>query len=859
MADPPPQPSPSRQPRSSPPLGLDPDLVEKWFSPGGVTALVTLATAVVGAIGAVVAVIARYPAPAAVGLSVLSLILATVGVVLFREVPPPPRRMPDLPLPPFAGRPVGRVSEIAEIRRALENERVVAVVADRRGVGSSACASKAVDELGRRCVYLDLRPAQVPMTPDEVLAELATSLGLARDAGAGLVHSALSKGQQLLFLDNADSADQVTALFPAGAERHKVLVAGTARPAGAAQVEVRSLASDAAALLLHATVANPEASPDDQRWRELAELCGRQPRALAAAGDLVGTIYELDGLISALRRIEAVPVHTSSAAIIRMADLDLGPIAEQDVAYAALSLPARRLLRRIAVVPALPDAGPAAALDEDEGEGWPLCPVDVSTMAAVARLRPRRAHAARNALAHAGLLGPPARPHHEHEGGAADQQHEAGEGPEPGQSDDVRAIHPLHATIARLHLLRYGTRRERTLAFTRLLKHLARRAEGHSAAMSEQGRHWFEQNEALLRATVAAPAPTGGGAPEPLPPGARRWWFRLAVALCVWYATEGRLDEWQAVCDTVERLPRRERQLLPSAAVERAWRHNELAAIARRRGDVDAAVGLLETAADAMPDWRHGGEAQIRTNQALVLDQQAQHLRDAQQSRNEGRGRDNGGDGRDTTEAKIADRLKEALGKARDARSLRARSDPIGHALTEHALGVTHHSRGDLADARRHLVRAANLFRAAGELRGEAVALTNLVLVAGEMRSTGIAVSHGKVALDRYDELKARTGRDDVEGRAAALLNLGAVQVTVENPDDDQARQARDWLEESERLRGGRRTRGLGRTLLYLGEAKKELGYEAEAVLVWHRAKAILEELGDPIAVAELDERLGRR
>lgn len=835
----PPDPQASDGPRPSARFGLDSDLLDMWFTPEGLTAVLTLGGAVVAVVGTLVAVLRDSPALAALGLGLVAVVLAIVGVVLAaRLAEPSPDPPSDPPPPPFAGDPVGREQEIGAICRALRERKVVSVVG-RRGVGTSTCAKKAVEMLSAPddrsptgdqapgSVYMDLRRGHVPKAREEVLAELAVMLGADGDADADHLCSKLSDEGRLLFLDNADTESQVIRLLPGAGQHHKVLVVGTVALANVEPVEVHSLKPAAAARLVHAAAGEPEGAAED-RWVELAELCGCQPRLLTAAGDLIHRQrYGLAGLIDALRRIASAPAHTSSERLVNEASQDLPLLAKQDIGYAALPRRARRLLRRLAVlpaVPAVPGGEPVDLVEPGEGGRLVLCPVDLDTMAAVAGLPPERVRPARNDLADAGFLGKPG---------------------------DLRSIHPLHAPVARLHLLRDERRQARQRAHTRLLKQLARQAEQHAATRSEANRRWFEQNEVLLRAAVVAAGSPSPDAPEPLPRGARRWWFRLAVALCVWYATEGRLAEWHAACDAVGDLPRGDRQLLPSAALEHAWRHNELAAIARRRGELDRASDLFDGAAEKMPDWRHLGEAQIRTNQALVMERQAQQLRN--------------GDDR-AVEDRVRSLLEQALRKLDEAGPLRARSDTIGRALTEQMTGLVHWQLarsdaeaavdgdrsadrgGHLAEARRHLVRAADRFREAGELRGEATALTNLVLVAGQMRNPGIARSNGEVALKRYDELEARTGRDDVEGRAAVLLNLGAVLVTADTP---AAEQARVWLEQSRALRGEEPTSGLGRTLLYLGDAESKLGNEAAARDRWRQAEKIF-------AGADRDERDGR-
>ncbi|MER7475151.1 hypothetical protein, partial [Micromonospora sp. NPDC000018] len=71
-----------------------------------------------------------------------------------------------------------------------------------------------------------------------------------------------------------------------------------------------------------------------------------------------------------------------------------------------------------------------------------------------------------------------------------------------------------------------------------------------------------------------------------------------------------------------------------------------------------------------------------------------------------------------------------------------------------------------------------------------------------------------------------------------------------------QARQAYEMLAESRRLRDGRATAGLGRTLLHLGDAAAALGDADEARRHWVDAATVCEEARDADGQAAADARL---
>jgi tetratricopeptide (TPR) repeat protein len=182
------------------------------------------------------------------------------------------------------------------------------------------------------------------------------------------------------------------------------------------------------------------------------------------------------------------------------------------------------------------------------------------------------------------------------------------------------------------------------------------------------------------------------------------------------------------------------------------------------------------------------------------------------------------------------------------ARRHRAHADRAGQALTDLALGAAYLAKDVPDRAHHHLVRAANTFRTLGESRGYAAALTNLVLAQSRLGEHLDAAQSWTAALREYE------GLTDLTGRAAALLNAGAAVVTSA---PSRAGQAYDLLARGRDLRTGRRPdAGLGRTLLYLGDAADLMGRPEEARAYWSDAGRVCDVAGDAQGTAAADSRL---
>ncbi|MDO3704931.1 tetratricopeptide repeat protein [Micromonospora sp. C28SCA-DRY-2] len=694
---------------------------------------------------------------------------------------------PTLPYP--AGF-TGRDDEVQAVVDELKQHHAVAVVG-RRAVGTSWCAIQAANlcraEFPDGLYHLDLRRGGRRRSARQVLAALARILGTRPPASGrpdDLAHAADEVRRQLdgrrilLVLDNVDDPAQVRPLLPPTARTCRLLLAGTGALAASQGVAAHWLGEpdtdDAVELFAAAGAAAPAARPHrpdprtDPAVRDIVELCGRQPRTVAELGRRTAQHgWRHADVLDALRRAVGTPPHQ---------EIDASPatllVTARDTAYHALSAEARRLWRLMSLSPA---------------------PVDRPTIAALADRRPDRVAALLDELAAGAFV--------------------------VGAPGDRYEVRPLLGPYARMHLRDDEPVRRRVAAQARLTRHLARRADRHVASLAvaastldrdrplpldDDPYGWFDLHQELLLAVVKVPA----GAAETLPRRVRRWWFRLAVALCGWLAHVERLDEWDEVCRTVLATPTADDR--PEIA---GWAHNELGVLRRRRHDPQGAATALTL---AVAERGRRGTAQARMNLGLVLLDLGQ--------------------------------LDDAVEHLELSRRHRSSADRAGHALTQLGLGAAQLARGELEIAHHHLVRAANTFRSLGDARGYAAALTNLVLVHAEMGEHLDAAQSWRAALREYESVA------DPTNRAAALLNAGA---TLLGAAPGQARQAYEMLAESRRLReGGPATPGLGRTLLYLGDAAAALGDPDEARRHWVDAAAICEAARDAEGQAEADARL---
>ncbi|MGC9667475.1 hypothetical protein ACNTMW_13070 [Planosporangium sp. 12N6] len=694
---------------------------------------------------------------------------------------------------PYTSGFVGRTGTVGWIVDAVRTEHAVALVG-RRAVGTSACLIEAANRIRDRYpdgqFYLDLRPAGRGLSAREVLATLCRDLGVSEqalgratdlDAMAALLRAHLAERRVLLVLDNVGAPDQVQRLLPPAPDC-RLLMAGTAVLDGLDGVRVRRLGEpslDEATELFTNAVRDAGSARRDLRGdpavRAMVELVGRQPYVVRELGYAMGLNgWSAPELLANLRRAMILPGRPDATLLM---------LADRDRAYAVLGRGARRLYRLLALV---------------------RQPLSRNAIAALARVNRGRADRMLDELLRGAFV--------------------------TATADGRYRLRPLLAGYARLHLCCAEPSRRQVAAHGRLVRYLARQAERHAAGLAgptplpqppaadpdptmesgsgspdptpvspgvpaDPGVHWFTRHQELLRTTVCGPWGSAGALPADPPARVRRWWLRLAVALCTWYATRARLDDWAAVCRAVLASPlSRER---PAVA---GWANNELGAVYRWQGDAHQAAVVLSI---AVRQRHRRGAAQSRTNLGLAL--LDQHQVDA------------------------------ALDQLHRARRQRSPTDRAGQAVTELGLGAAFLARHDPLKARHHLVLAANRFDAIGDRRGYAAALTNLVLAQWWLGERLDAAHAWHAALDCYEA----TG--DRRGYASVLLNAGAVLVSG---DPARPERARELLLESLRLRRST-AQPVGRVLLYLGDAAAALDDPDEAQRYWKEAAEACLAAGD--------------
>jgi tetratricopeptide (TPR) repeat protein len=708
-----------------------------------------------------------------------------------------------------------------------------------RQSGATGRADHAEPPFPGGVVYVNLRGRKGPLSAHQVLATLEGRLGspapasaddadlaaCADDPRAHLARRAQVGDRErdqrvLLVLDNVDDPNQVAPLLPLPAQC-RVLLAGCPDLSQREDVTAWWLGeptpAEAAAMFMSASRAPGHQVQQLDPFREpavrkLIELCGRMPRPVRALGyQMARHRWPPDELLETLRRLVAAPAHQE----VRFVDaLDL--LAEQDVAYTALSPRARRLYRRLSLAsgPLEPEA--VALLS---GPQWLAAVPWPRSLARWARERTAsRSSRLVDELATAGFV----------------------ESPKGG----CRIREPF-APYAKLHLRRDELPSSRVRTEVRLTRHLARTAERHASRLATTGSlthslsshrspddqdpcAWFELHHRTLRRLVTNAAGAPGIAPKVQPRRLRRWWFRVAVAVCTWYAATDYTRDWDWTCRKVLATPTAgDRWKMTS------WAWNELGVIRRRQGDAAQAHDAL---ARALRERGHWGEAQVLTNIGL--------------------GQLDRGD-----DAAVGDALWNLRVAARH-RSLR---DRAGVATTDLGLGLAHFADGELVTAQKHLWEAVQAFDRLGDRRNAAAARTNLGLVYWQRNEQQEARETLATAVEDYRHLKETTcdRLTDRQGQAAALLNLGAALVATEwsladarrrRGKTDEAREtgesgitsARDLLEASLALRSPDvHTAGLGRTRLYLGDTAALLGESAKARAHWLEAAEICRVAGD--------------
>ncbi|WP_267243090.1 tetratricopeptide repeat protein [Streptomyces sp. PR69] len=690
-----------------------------------------------------------------------------------------------LPQPegPFAGRR-DQLTQIAQwvhaARASTRTRPTVVVLYGAPGAGRTALAVRAAhhlkDQFKGACL-VDLRGgSEHPLSTRDALLHLLNRLGAPREqllfreraaerASAGhqvrrlgeLYHQHLTGVPVTVVLDDASDPEQVRTLVP---ERSDSLVLVTAPermklpddlPAWVHQLPVDPLDPAGAEELLRASAEDGETGPYDvQAAERVRELCGGLPLALRVAGSSLGPARSVQQLAADLAAAqndgralgEGGTQGEGQALDLATAQGDGDPLERAlRLRYDGLPAPARRLLRRLALVgrASLGAAAAAALLADDDQEARRLL----------------------TELARAGLI-------------------------DPVRSGRYR-LHDAVRAFARARLLAEEQPADRTAAQERLIQNYAELAGAvihmvdgkRSTRAGRFGAHGFPSLDAALRwlddessfITSALRHAEGVNQQSVL---------SLLGALCDYCLLRGDLYRLGEISELS--------QAVGQGLLERSVQYRTGIA-ARQLGELDTARTTLTSVVGLYREAHNEpGEALALCSLGITLHHQgnlteaAAKLREAAalQSTEE-----RSGDRAWSLHALAAverDRanLAEALALLADAMELhRENESPHGEAWTHFQLGQVCLRMGDVPRAESELRAALELYGRLRDGRGEAWALTQLArarLVDGDAPA---AVDQLRQALSRHRD------SEDARGEAWTLYYLG--QALEERGDHDQA------------------------------------------------------------------------
>ncbi|MFC8346532.1 BTAD domain-containing putative transcriptional regulator [Streptomyces sp. NPDC057280] len=286
-----------------------------------------------------------------------------------RQLPPPPRRF------------VGRDAELRGLDAALRTAEPLALLVGPAGVGKSALAlhwaHRVADRFPDGQLFLDLRGFDdaEPMGPEEALPLLLQGLGcgprdipLGTEAQTALYRTLLADRRVLVVLDDAADPATVRLLRPASTGSLTLVtsrdkLSGLVTLDGAYRVACDVLDRTGALELIGAVVGAEAVDADPAAAAELVELCDRLPLALCVAGSWIGgspggiRTYVRD--LADRGRLARLHVEGEESIAVRAA---------LDMSYGALPDAARRVFRRLGLLPgtgrSLRAAAAAAHTDE---------------------------------------------------------------------------------------------------------------------------------------------------------------------------------------------------------------------------------------------------------------------------------------------------------------------------------------------------------------------------------------------------------------------------------------------------------------------------------------------------------------
>jgi len=277
-------------------------------------------------------------------------------------------------LPPAIGAFVGREHHLAELDRVLRRRpRTVStvVISASPGIGKTSLAVHWAHRVRREFpdgqLYVDLRghTAAQPLRTHEALARLLFGLGVAPNRvpfnttdAAALYRTRLADRRMLVVLDNARDAEQVRPLLPPGEACFAVVTSrsdmrGLVARDGALPLGLDVLTPTESRDLLAAAIGEDRVAAEETAAADLAGLCAHLPLALRiAAASAETSIAKYVTLLAGGDRLAHLAIPGDEASAIR------GAFA---VSYQGLPEPARRLFRRLGLVPGQDFTVPAAA------------------------------------------------------------------------------------------------------------------------------------------------------------------------------------------------------------------------------------------------------------------------------------------------------------------------------------------------------------------------------------------------------------------------------------------------------------------------------------------------------------------
>ncbi|MGC4901245.1 AfsR/SARP family transcriptional regulator [Micromonospora echinospora] len=735
----------------------------------------------------------------------------------------PPVRMLPAGLTDF----VGREEQTAAVLRWLPERPAVAVTAisGLPGVGKTALAVRIAHHLGPAYpgphLYVDLNGHEHPSSPVEVLGRFLRALGVPGaeipadlEERAALFRGAMAERPGLVLLDNAAGAAQVRPLLP-GTD---TVVLITSRRAlvdvdGAYQLRLDPLPEADALRLLAGIIGADRVAAEPGSASDVVHHCGLLPLAVRIAGARLA----IPGVPSL--RQAAAQLAELSHRLDHLTRADRSVRAAFHSAYVALDEPARRLLRRFAVLDLdrAPPWLPGVLLDDEAGAA------DAVT-----------------GLVEANLV----------------------EVTGPDELGQVRYhLHDLVRAFARERAAREEGPRERPEVLRRVFGTWLTLVEQARVALSH------ESGAAIVADLPRSPAPTGEHLSDP-----KRWFSAERAALLVSVeqaaATPGLEDySWALAwhCDYYlfvdARLDELTRVTETGLAAAERRRHPEgiarlrlcVAFAALLRSDLEAALGYAQAAAAAAEPlaqpWLRadiaGVENQVYEGLGDRASARASLVRSIELYQEAG---DEVAAGPKLVRLGVL-QLQEgdpAAGEtlARAVALLRAAGTPRPLAFGLRASGRWHDHRGAVDEARAAYLEALDLVRRHGDRLGEVALLSEVAAMLAGHGRLGEAAGYADTALEQARETRvaaylayARYAQGRISlmsgepARARVLLEQAAGDLTASPPLQVEA--LMDLARAVERLTGA--------------EAARD---------VWRRAHAVAARIGATATADQIERRL---